>query len=396
MEAMSAFRATSVKLAIALFLIAAAAARASAQTSTAEFSNYSANVLVENFHSVGNNMIGLVTEIVGKRLSKKQGDGLNAMGVEFRPVGGQVEPGGEVYTLVVYWRPSGQDDEDAAALWESARKELEQALQTIQRRIRAAAAEERNAKAEQFARRRDAYRREMEDIVAKLLVIHREDADSLEQALEALSAAKAQLRQMELEQIGIQARRTAIERRIDELRKVSDQAAAEDPVYGELRNIVVLREKQLARVRELSEAAAISPTEVQNAEAESAEARIQLFKALREAKERAGAPVLQELNNQLSMIVVQAAELEEKCKMMADLVARLRAQTDPGEWAEIDTLNDKLRRVRNLLAETELGLMEAANSPLPELKPIAIRPLEEALLGDVAEAETEADAGGTR
>jgi hypothetical protein len=132
---------------------------------------------------------------------------------------------------------------------------------------------------------------------------------------------------------------------------------------------------------------------LQKAEAEMAEARIQLLQAQRAAADRANGAVLQQLNNELSTLFIQSAEVEEKMKAMGELIQDLQKKSNTRAWAEIQDLNSRLRRIRNDQANVEASLKQMIPDPQgapPPEKVIAIRPLEEALLGEDGEG---ADAG---
>lgn len=377
---------------VALLVCSAVVPLAVGQESANDFHKYAANVLVENLASVGGDFLPEILRIVTKRVDKEfaannSSAGISNVGLQFETSGGNPNPDRVIYRLTVYWRGSTLNENDSRAVWNKARKELEKVLQTVQGRVHVSDVAEREAKLEQLKQRRDVYTGEMHEFISHLTVL---PDGSPEEARKELSATTAQLRQLQLEQIGVQARRNAIERRIDELRKLGDQGAADDPVVGELQKILAVREQQLARTRELREAHTISASDVQNAEAEFAEARIQLLKAQREATDRASGAALQQLNDELSTLMIQAAEFDEKIKATSEFVKELREQSGPRVWAEVDMVKERMGRVRSLLAETELALTELNNTPLAETKPIRIRSLEEALLGEEGRAEAEA------
>ena len=345
--------------------------------------------------------------------------------------------GQEIYGLNVFWGGTTIYDKDSPVLWESVRSEMEKSLRTIQKKVAKAGEEERTRQLKRLTRRREGYKRELDDATAKLDAISRDAVESPQQARRELAATQSQLRRLQLEQIGVQARRKAIEKRIDELRALAESQIDDDPVIKELQTLVDIQERRLQliltnspaieRIRneiaamqekinrykanatsdwnpeldvkyqrlvrsldklrdELNVALAAAPTEdravLQKTKTELVNARISLIKAQREAADRASGAIIQGLNNELSALIVQAAEIEEKTEAVAALAEMLRERSAARVWVEMNALNDRVETLRNVLTQTEVSLMEFENNPLPETRPISLRPLEEALLGE--------------
>src|SRR4029079_5298742 len=128
---------------------------------------------------------------------------------------------------------------------------------------------------------------------------------SQDQLQSQLNALIGRLRTLELDRVGVAARREAIERRIDEVRTAGAKSADADPVIAQLTKLLEIRENQLATVQKLYETgSAVTAAEVQEAQGHVAEAKIEVLKAQRAAGEDASGGILRELNNELSTLIV--------------------------------------------------------------------------------------------
>jgi chromosome segregation ATPase len=231
--------------------------------------------------------------------------------------------------------------------------------------------------------RRDDAQRQLEEENAELIKILTETGD-FEYFRTELQKLTSHARELGLEQIGIAARREAIERRIDELREKTAKAAAEDPLLEELQKVVAARRVRMERLR-----ANGTDEEQQGAEAEYAAARAQLIRAQREAGAQSHGAVIQELNNELSTLMIKTAELAEKKKAIETEISSLREMTVPRHVAEIEMLKARIELAQEQLAEAERRVSELQRNSPPALEQITLRPLEEALLDEGGEEKAD-------
>jgi hypothetical protein len=337
-------------------------------------------VVVSNAQSLDGKVIALVAQSVAQRIEKET----SIEQILLQSGGGRVSETMEIQLLVIgYVNP----DADAQLLWDKARTELERALRRVQQRTHEARVRDHKKNMERVLTQiRDTQER-FGKITAEL---GQEDsgADGDIESLRAdLRKMTSQTRELGLEQIGMEARRKAIERRIDELRARMSAAAADDPLLAEMKKIVAARQELVKKLRMLDNTGQKSvAVELSNAEAEYAAAQAQLIRAQREAGGRADGAFIQELNNQLSTLMINAAELAEKQKAFGEQIAMLRERINPQRVAESEMLKARVQLAQQHLVEVEQRFAQLDRQELPELLQITIRPLEEALLGDEAEA----------
>jgi predicted nucleic acid-binding Zn-ribbon protein len=161
------------------------------------------------------------------------------------------------------------------------------------------------------------------------------------------------------------------------LRELDDQDARDDPVIAELRKLVDIREEQFANLKALNETGQASGISMRNAQAEVAQARIEMLRARRSAAEVANGPLIRELNNELSRLIIRDAELkathdalDERTEKLEELIAAA------DQRALLTQQSDALRNVIGVLEDKMRQLRNEANQPRG---PITIKPLAEAL-----------------
>lgn len=272
--------------------------------------------------------------------------------------------------------------QEMEAIWEKARHALEDGLRKLQATTRENQLRERERAIRSAHEALASSRHDYEAAVAQLSALARDLGDGSQAEIQQqLSATLAELRQLRLKMIGLQARREAIELRIDELRKVAEETAVSDPVITELQSAVAAREKILEyrKTMERNGRSGGTASDVGEAEAALADARIQLLRAQREAVDHAQGDALLQLNNELSMLIIQSAELEATLKATEELAAELRAQASAERWSEMDLLRGRLDLAKSRLQAAEQAVFERENQPLPPLEEISIRPLDEVL-----------------
>ncbi len=120
-----------------------------------------------------------------------------------------------------------------------------------------------------------------------------------------------------------------------------------------------------------------------------ADANILLLKAQRDAVERASGGAILQLNNELSTLVINAAELAEKQVAVENEMAKFREMADPQNPTRLEMLKARIAMAKEQLADAERRLAELRRDTPPGLRQISLRPLEEALLGEGAESAEE-------
>jgi hypothetical protein len=278
-------------------------------------------------------------------------------------------------------------EEDAQRFFEAARQELEKRFRVVQKQTHEASLEQWIVHQQRLQQTYEGARRRLDDITAQMQV--KGDGRLIDQTREELREVRAQQREFNLQQVGVTARRRAIEARIDELREVAQAKSSDDPIVAEMRKAVALREKAV-EIQKTPGVPAGRPggpaLAINEAEAAWTEARIQLLKAERDAMDRAQGSVLVDLNNELSTLIVKDAELEEKRKSIERIVATLEEQASPDRIAEVELLESERRDAQDAVSNARRQLREHEGQRPGDLEQITIRPLEEALFGDDPEA----------
>jgi hypothetical protein len=282
-----------------------------------------------------------------------------------------------------------QTDGDAEALvqqrWDEARVKLQDALRRAQRRTVSQKDSRLIAKLRLLESQRDRATREIDQIRAAFEGL--DNPAPVEQLRDQLVSARQTLSELALNRVSAEARREAIVARIDELREAAIKATADDPLIAELENLVGIREQQLKHARTLSAAGTVTTVELGEAETEMARARVELLKAQRAATTDAAGGVMQELNNELSRLIVQLAEIDARMKALEPTVVELREATSAGAAIRDGTLRENLTGFQTRLVNIESAIAtlesDAQQTEMPEIR---ITPLDEALsLGEVNE-----------
>jgi hypothetical protein len=353
---------------------------------------YQAAVLVEHDGGINGTMRRPVMDFISNHLeaqAKKAtgGDYPWPFHVEFEARANDEFLSRRVYYLKVMWAGRSYLEEDAQRFFEAARQELEKRFRVVQKQTHEASLEQWIVHQQRLQQTYEGARRRLDDITAQMQV--KGDGRLIDQTREELREVRAQQREFNLQQVGVTARRRAIEARIDELREVAQAKSSDDPIVAEMRKAVALREKAV-EIQKTPGVPAGRPggpaLAINEAEAAWTEARIQLLKAERDAMDRAQGSVLVDLNNELSTLIVKDAELEEKRKSIERIVATLEEQASPDRIAEVELLESERRDAQDAVSNARRQLREHEGQRPGDLEQITIRPLEEALFGDDPEA----------
>ncbi len=262
--------------------------------------------------------------------------------------------------------------------WQDARKELQGALQAAQRTM-VQQQEEARSRAREA---NDAQRARLNAECAEIYQLLEEAGGtegSPEKLREQLDETNSMLRQLALDRVSMEARRQAIEERVDELLKLAHEAEESDPIIVELLKIQEIRQQQLENVRMRHSVGQATPAEVNQAEADMANARIDLLKAQRGAADRASGGVLEKLNNELSNLIVQLAEIDARTGALEKLASHLRDQTSVEVTTQRAMLVERLSLLKGELARVQAKQLDLSDQPPIGIESLSITPLDEAL-----------------
>jgi archaellum component FlaC len=346
-------------------------------------------VILEGDNTASAELIMLVCRTISARMESErdpeQAIGLRAVGLAF--MGANVGDDIGVYNLMISyvvkddheWEDA--DDARLLELWEEARKEVERALRALQQ----TAVEGRRSRLNERERRLDVQRHnatvELSEALNRMEELGAGDyvaaGGSQQQLEQQLAESVTLLRQLDLDRVSLVARRAAIEERVDELREAAGRDLETDPVVEQLEKIVQIREEQLAATRTLHDVGQAVATELKAVEYELAQARIELFKAERAAVEQAHGAILRDLNDELSKLFVDAAELNARIEALGQIVAELRERTSVEVRVETATLEMQVNSLRERLSHVESELADLDD--VEDAEQISLRPLEEAL-----------------
>jgi chromosome segregation ATPase len=350
----------------------------------------SRSVLVSGAGELSSETIAVVATALGRRLHRHEPEAKVSYIQLAATPNARVSDDMALYYLTVN-RDQGAADLDEAQLdelWERVRRELERSLRIVQRTARAERQDWIGVRRRTLDQLSQRYHHELEEALAESERLGGEADGPLEEITAQLVDAVKRLRELQLERVSLDARREAIESRIDELRKQGEGAAESDPVLTELSRITEIRQQQLERTRAQHEQArVVTISEVQVAETALAEAKIDLLRAKRETSEQSSGPLLRGLNDELSKLFVQDAEVQARIKSLEELATKLREQTSVRTRLAINQVND---RIASLKARVEGVDEDIATLELRDAKDtvgeITIRSLDEAL-APPAEAE---------
>ncbi len=183
-----------------------------------------------------------------------------------------------------------------------------------------------------------------------------------------------QIRNLEMQMAGMEARRQAIEEQIARTRDEADRKLAQDTVTKELQILVEMIETRLSALRKQVDAGQLPQSELAPAQENLTRARIELAKRQEELTRDAGGRRLDSLNSELSLMAIETAEqrarlevfrtqLEETQRRLAQAsafdpqVARLRTAQQALNIAERQITELTNRRVQ--LARPSVTLMAA-------------------------------------
>jgi hypothetical protein len=343
------------------------------QQNETRWHSHSRQVLVENCN-LELSVINMVEAAQDESEASSAPEGLPVRWSLQRP-GTHISPQVEICTLTADWKGPPNADEKSLYAWNMARTNAEAALRGVQGAAVASRDDDINRQVAELQKQVRDYKNQLDDVRRKTEALSGPYSEQFTRV--QFDAAASKLQELALERVGLAARREAIEARIDALRELDDQDARDDPVIAELRKLVDIREEQFANLKALNETGQASGISMRNAQAEVAQARIEMLRARRSAAEVANGPLIRELNNELSRLIIRDAELkathdalDERTEKLEELIAAA------DQRALLTQQSDALRNVIGVLEDKMRQLRNEANQPRG---PITIKPLAEAL-----------------
>jgi len=143
--------------------------------------------------------------------------------------------------------------------------------------------------------------------------------DAVREMADKLQTEREEVR---LEAAATKAERVALMEQIVELTTGAEAKAADDAIAKELENIVKIKEKRAEFVKNQLSTGLATPEQLDNAQAEAAEARVQLLER-REAVAQAGGDMLADLRKQLVNLNVSFAEINARDQAIEESAKRL-------------------------------------------------------------------------
>lgn len=174
---------------------------------------------------------------------------------------------------------------------------------------------------------------------------------------EAMTKLEEESMQLELDIMAKTARRDALAKEIADQSEKVQQKTAKDAIASELEKVVKARETQVERVKTMAGSGQASPSEVDSAIAQAAEARAKLLERQRDAALEAGGDTIAGLNKELSTLSIDLHELNARLEFVKSRLPGLREATD---------LLDQWDRVQQTEARAQKSL-DGARSDLRSL-----------------------------
>lgn len=198
---------------------------------------------------------------------------------------------------------------------------------------------------------------------------HQEDAQELAAHRRDLSN---QIRNLEMQMAGMEARRQAIEEQIARTRDEADRKLAQDTVTKELQILVEMIETRLSALRKQVDAGQLPQSELAPAMENLTRARIELAKRQEELRRDAGGGRLDSLNSELSQMAIQTAEQRARLEIfrtqLDETQRRLaRASAFDPQAARLRTARQALDIAERQIAELTSRRVQLARPSVTEM-----------------------------
>lgn len=176
-----------------------------------------------------------------------------------------------------------------------------------------------------------------------------------------------QIRNVEMQMAGMEARRQAIEEQIARTRDQADRKLAQDTVTQELQRLVQMNGERLSLLRKQIDAGRLPESELAQAEENLARARIELARRQEELTRVAGGSRLEEFTSDLSRMAIQTAEQRARLE-----VYRSQLDETQRQLAQASAFNPqaaRLRTARQALDIAERQITELTNRRVQLVRP---------------------------
>jgi chromosome segregation ATPase len=150
----------------------------------------------------------------------------------------------------------------------------------------------------------------------------------------ALSKLEEEQQKLELDEIGKNARREALEKQIADSSNAVEKKTAADPIAAELKKVVEARTKRAEETQQAAGSGLATPREAQDAIAAAAEARAKLLERQRDAATEAGGDGLASLNKELFTLSVDLRELNARLHYVREHLSNLSNATELADEAD--------------------------------------------------------------
>jgi hypothetical protein len=174
---------------------------------------------------------------------------------------------------------------------------------------------------------------------------------------QAITKLQEQQEQLQLDKAGAAGRYQGLTVAIDELTAQMKKKADSDAAAAELEHVLSLRQQELKRTQELSQARAISQHDLEQAESAVAEARVKLLEVRRQAIGTTNSESLDTWNRELINLSVSEQErrarldfIEKRLEQLSNALPRLD---------DLDRLTAEAQRAERGLQEAESQLRAA-------------------------------------
>jgi hypothetical protein len=303
--------------------------------------------------------------------------------VMFDRLGDEQSPGRLVGSLTIYGaNPENADEwKEPQLLWQAVVQELDEVLSEMAKQLEQQHEAQWDLQRHLLQQKRDDVKNQLDKWIQAAASVR--TIDSAER-LEQLSSKQHEI---SFQLAGIEARRQALQDRIEELTDTSPASELDRQIIEQLEHIVAFHEQQFARLREHRNARAVTEFQVNEAEAELAKARIDVLRAKKEAATKAS-PELTALSEELSQATITAAEqrailqaIESRMEELKQAAAEHARQVQRAQEAErrAAILREQLATIEKRLSAMELERLEqmAARGGTVTIVPWSVPPAED-------------------
>lgn len=168
-----------------------------------------------------------------------------------------------------------------------------------------------------------------------------------------------QIRSLEMQMAGMEARRQAIEEQIARTRNEADRKLAQDTVTKEFQTLVQMMEVRLSQLRKQVDAGQLPQSELTPAMENLTRARIELAKRQEELRKDAGGGRMDEFASQLSQMAIQTAEQRARLEVYRGQLDETQRQL--ARASAFDPQVARLRTARQALDIAERQITELTN-----------------------------------